>query len=311
VIHGLGHKLTLTPITGATKIGAEPGAVRSRPTDMISRRALLALLALTPLATATGCGSPSASGATLASADVPRSEPDPGAGADAVRAVTQFTSDLYRDVAGAVQGNLVCSPLSAAMALAMTVQGARGATADELLRALHASTAGRLAAGMNALDGALASRAGTYERPGDEPGEVALAVANSLWGQTGLAWEQAFLDVLAREFGTGMRQVDYRADPDGARSAINDWVDERTRERIPELVPEGAVHELTRLALVNAVYLKAPWTTPFDTSATAAGPFTRLDGSQVQTDLMHGSFPAEYAPAGRPRRCPTPTAGWR
>ena len=64
-----------------------------------------------------------------------------------------------------------------------------------------------------------------------------------------------------------------------ARAAINGWVAEQTRDRIPELIPEGVLDELTRLVLTNVIYLKAPWQRPFDGGATAPAPFHRLEGA--------------------------------
>jgi serpin B len=181
----------------------------------------------------------------------------------------------------------------------MTVQGARGRTAQEMLSVLHADgaagAAATLASGLNALDQALAARAGTFRKPDGSEGAVELASANSLWGQRDLLWATEFLDVLAREFGTGMRQVDYRESPEPARVAINAWVAEQTKDRIPELLGRGTITRDTRLALVNALYLKAPWQTPFEKELTRAAPFTRLDGSTVEANLMRAGFPAGHA----------------
>jgi len=115
-----------------------------------------------------------------------------------------------------------------------------------------------------------------------------LTSTNALWGQSGWAWRQLFLDVLARDFGTGLRAVDYHA-TETARSQINAWVSEQTRTRIRELIPSGAVDSSTRLTLTNALYLKAPWQNPFDLNETGPEPFHRLDGSTVSATMMHSS----------------------
>jgi serpin B len=221
----------------------------------------------------------------LIESDVARVAAPAGAGAAAAEAVTAFTADLYSALAGPV-GNLVCSPYSVAVALGMTVQGARGRTAREMLEVLHSPDAAALASGLNAIDAELATRRGPVTAPGDEPQRLELATANSLWGQRDVAWRRAFLDVLAREFGAGLRAVDYRAAAEQARVEINAWVSDRTGTRIPELIPEGVVTEDTRLTLVNAIWLKAPWGAPFRADRTRPAPFHRLDGSTVEADLM-------------------------
>lgn len=233
----------------------------------------------------------SGSSGTLVTAEMPRAAVDPHLAEAAARSVTAFTADVYRDLAAAAgDGNLVCSPYSVAVALGMAVQGAGGQTRDEVLHALHAESAPAVAAGLNALDGVLATRAGTFAAFGEEPVEIALRTANSLWGRDDVVWEKGFLAELARSFGTGMCQVDYRADPEQAREAINTWVSDQTRHRIPHLVPPGAIDGDTVLTLVNALYLKAPWLEPFVESRTARGPFSRLDSSTVPADLMHGGL---------------------
>jgi serpin B len=83
--------------------------------------------------------------------------------------------------------------------------------------------------------------------------------------------------------------VDFVGDTEGARRLINAWAKERTRDRIPEVLLPGDVTESTRLALVNAIYLKAPWHRPFLVDETSTDPFTRLDGSTVDVQMMHSS----------------------
>ena len=124
------------------------------------------------------------------------------------------------------------------------------------------------------------------EGPG---GEVVVDAANSLWGQAGIQWEQPFLDTLAREYGTGMRQVDFGTAVEAARALINGWTAEQTHDKITELIPAGVLDSLTRLVLVNAIYLKAPWLGPFSQSYTKPEPFRLTDGSRVDVPMMGGA----------------------
>lgn len=243
-----------------------------------------------------GCGEdsgPQASGIGLASSEVQRSPGDAEALPEVSAAVRAFTVDLYGVAAAASQDNLVLSPYSVALALAMTRAGARGETGEEMDAVLHAPES--LHGGMNELSAQLVSRAGTHELPDGEKAEVALSVASSLWGQHDLAWEQEFLDTLAREYGAGMRLVDYVSDAEGARELVNDWTAEHTGDKITELVPEGVFDALTRLTLVNAIHFKAPWLEPFDGEQDDV-PFTTAGGEQVGVDMVSQSLQgAEYA----------------
>jgi serpin B len=71
-----------------------------------------------------------------------------------------------------------------------------------------------------------------------------------------------------------------------ATKQINQWVEDQTRNRIRNLIPDGALDQLTRLVLVNAIYLKAPWAEKFEKSATQSGPF-RVNGTKsVEVPMM-------------------------
>jgi serpin B len=107
--------------------------------------------------------------------------------------------------------------------------------------------------------------------------------------------EEPYLEALAARFGGGLRLVDYKTQTEEARALINGWVDAQTEHRIPELLVPGVLTPATRLTLVNAVYLKAPWQTPFSADATKAGTFTRADGSTVQVPFMAATESLRYA----------------
>jgi serpin B len=107
--------------------------------------------------------------------------------------------------------------------------------------------------------------------------------------------ETAYLEALAARFDAGLRLVDYVGDTETARRTINTWVGERTEQRIPELLVPGVLTGDTRLTLVNAIYLKAPWRTPFAAEATGAAPFTRGDGTVVDVPTMSTTTGLRYA----------------
>jgi serpin B len=240
---------------------------------------------------ADGPASRGSEGAALVGADVAR---EPGAARlrpDAAASIRGFTADLYQRLA-TTTGNLVCSPYSVAVALAMTRNGAAGTTAAEMDGALHVDDLSEYNAGINALTQSVESAAGEQKRADGSTAELALDVANSLWGQRGVEWQRAFLEVLARHYGTGMRVVDYVEATEQARQLINLWTSKRTHDRIEEIVPANALDALTRLVLVNAIFLKAPWEKPFEPRATSQQPFHRGDGTTVSVDTMAVSLPA-------------------
>lgn len=256
---------------------------------LVAVSALAAVIALA--CTGDTSRSPAATG--LVQSDAPRLAVEPADLEDAGAAVEAFGLDLYRYLA-AEEGNIVFSPYSAAVALAMTRAGATGETERQMSDVLHADLVADLDAAVNALDQALAARPGRYP-VGDQHVELELSTANQIWAQEGFALEQAFLDRLATHYGAGVRTVDFETAVAAARETINAWVAEQTRDRIPELIPDGVLNELTRLVLTSAIYLNAPWQYPFPEGATSTAPFHRLDGSTVDVPMMGANESFRYA----------------
>lgn len=233
-----------------------------------------------------------APGDAEARSGAPRVSADPSLANGAARALNLLGTDLYASLSAGSTENLVFSAASISLALAMTRAGARGTTATEMDSVLHSDAVDRnpqaLHRALNALTLALESRSGEFTVEGQTL-PVELAIANSLWGQRGITWLPEFLDLLAAEYGAGMRLVDYRGSTDASRVAINQWVSSQTKERIPELLAAGTITPDTVLTLVNAIYLKAPWLTPFPPSATAQRTFNNADGTTVQVPMMSAS----------------------
>jgi serpin B len=122
-----------------------------------------------------------------------------------------------------------------------------------------------------------------------------LEPTNAIFGQHDFNFEADYLRTLAADYGAGLQGVDFTKQSEAARGLINQWVKARTAERIPELLPAGAVDSSTLAVLVNAIYFKANWNNQFSPQATSDEPFFRLDGSQVSSALMHQGLMTGYA----------------
>lgn len=262
----------------------------------LPRRTFLALLSaplLVPLLEACGGDDePDAGDVSDASSDLARETAPPELATVAATSINDFGTSLYRQLAAAdPTGNIVLSPTSISIALSMAAGGAKGTTLDEMLATLEAADPATVHPSMNALTAAL----DTLDTSSEDGSGVTLSIANSLWGQDDLAFEPAYLDLLATQYGAGMELVDFRESPEEARVAINDWVSDETEERIPELLAEGVISEATRLVLVNAIYLLAPWARTFSSDLTADAPFTTASGEVVQVPAMQQSAMFAYA----------------
>lgn len=250
------------------------------------------VLALVVTACAPGTSTPIG----LAAVDLPRAQTTAADAVDAAAAINAFGLDLYRDAAAAgPTDNLVLSPASIALALGMARAGARGETAAQMDAVLHDAASDTNAAWLNALDRALSDRNGTFTDANGDDREVQLRIANAPFAQDDMTLEDAYLEALATRFGAGLRLVDYIDATEDARQAINGWVAEQTEDRIPELLVPGVLTADTRLTLVNAIYLKAAWQTPFFEEATSPGPFTLLDGTTLEVPMMRLGESLPYA----------------
>lgn len=221
---------------------------------------------------------------------------DPAADVAAVVAGNSaFAFDLLQQLRSqSGDANLFYSPYSISLALAMTYGGAQAETAAEMAAALHlALPPESLHPAFNGLAQVLAQRADVAI---PEAEGFQLSIANALWGQHDYAFRQAYLDLLARDYGAGMNLVDFSADPEAARIEINDWVSDQTAQRIQDLLPQGSIDALTRLVLTNAIYFKAGWLLPFS-PADPEGIFTLRDGSAVTTPMMSKLAKFRYAAA--------------
>jgi len=249
-------------------------------------------------------GGPSASPAASAQAaadielavanGVARLKADPAAAKQAATALNAFGVDLYAQIRTA-DGNLVVSPASIALALSMARAGAKGATATEMDKVLHSLAADANANWIASLDASLADRTGSFKDQTGQAQQVTLRIANANFAQRGFPLNPDYLKALAERFGAGVQLVDYTTAPETARKAINGWVAGKTEQRIKELLAQGTVDQMTRLVLVNAIYLKAAWLTPFEKSATSPAQFHLADGSTVAVPMMHTGGELAYA----------------
>jgi serpin B len=238
----------------------------------------------------------------------PESSIAPASLQGAATANNAFALDLYAHLLaqpGNASSNLLTSPISASLALTMTYAGAKGTTAAQMATALHlGASASTIFDGQNALSQELASRAAASlamnqklatenEQPAPSSDDYQLQVVNSVWGEKTYTWESPFLDTLAKSYGTGVYQEDFLNQFDQARQTINSWVSTETNEKINNLLPSGSLDDSTRMVLVNAIHLKLPWATAFQTSATAPATFTTAANAPVSVPFMNmtGSFP--------------------
>ncbi len=209
------------------------------------------------------------------------------AGADIkplVEGNTAFALQLYGKL-HSQDGNLALSPYSISAALAMTCAGARGETARQMEQVLRFDQS---LADPSPLMGQL-DKAVKAAKGGNE-----LNIANSIWPQPKYPFREDFLKLLKQDYGATVTPLDYGHNAQQARVTINRWVDGQTRHKINEIIGPGVLDDLTRMVLVNAIYFKGTWATPFPKHATRSDTFYPRPDTHISVPFMHVSDTFRY-----------------
>ncbi|HNO83579.1 MAG TPA: serpin family protein [Anaerolineales bacterium] len=193
-----------------------------------------------------------------------------------------FALDIYNALRSE-NGNLILSPYSMSLALAMTYAGARGDTESQMAQAMHYQPQAQLHPAFNALDLALEKKPINLDKD-QEP--LQINIANSVWAEKTMPILPDYLDTIAVNYGAGIHLADFLNKPNEERVAINNWVSAETEDRIKDLLAEGSITPDTRMVLVNAIYFKADWLHKFDANSTYDGTFHLLGGTEATVKMM-------------------------
>jgi len=177
-------------------------------------------------------------------------------------------------------GNVAFSPASMSIAFAMTWPGAKGETAAQMKKVMHFTQDAP----------ANANAWGMFGKALTSPGRtMKLRVANRLFGEKTYTFETPFLDLTKNAFAAPMEQLDFKESADKSRIHINDWVSDKTEQRIKDLLPPNGVDADTRIVLVNALYFLADWAEEFEKRSTADEPFDVGGTTKKSVPMMHAT----------------------
>ncbi len=191
----------------------------------------------------------------------------------------EFAFDLYSRLSKQ-KGNIIFSPYSISNALAMTYAGAGGETATQMAKVLHfALEQERVHEAFGSLIAQLNQDKAV--RPFD------LFVVNSLWVQKGVRLPPQALHISRKNYGAGVKAVDFKTRSEEARQEINAWVEKQTKDKIKNLLCPGDVNPSTYLVLANAIYLKATWLVKFPKEETKDAIFEVSHEDKPLVPMMH------------------------
>ena len=189
-----------------------------------------------------------------------------------------FAFDMYRYLSKE-KGNLFFSPYSISSALAMTYAGARDNTEKQMAEVL------RFPSDQALVHPELASLA-TQLNDIQNKGDVELHIANALWAQQGYEFVTDYLDLTKKYYSAALNYVDFEKAVEAARKKINKWVEDKTNDKIKNLIKPGGLNDLTRLVLTNAIYFKGNWLSPFEEQSTQDDSFWLSTKKSIKVPMM-------------------------
>jgi serpin B len=208
---------------------------------------------------------------------------DLGMTKDIVSANNQFALDLYKQVNQKDQ-NIFFSPYSISSALTMTYEGAKSKTAQEMREVLHLpKDAQKLKEAYSTLN--------RYYNANER--EVRLSVANALWANNDFSFNQNYFKTVEDYYDARVENLDF-SKGEAARQTINNWVEEKTNQKIQNLIPAGMLSPDSKLVLTNAIYFKGAWSDQFDEFLTREKTFKLTVKESIKVPMMEQTTNFNY-----------------
>lgn len=235
----------------------------------MNKLVIFALFSICCVTSVSGCGK--ADSGSFADSDIK----------EAVAENNNFAFDLYGKLKNNdSNSNLFFSPYSISTALAMTYPGARGETEKQMASALHFTLPSlRLHKTFGELQKQLVQE--------EKSRGYQLLIANALWGQKGEPFLLEFLNLTQSYYGAGISQLDFVNETEKSRQIINRWVEEKTKEKIKDIIPGDGISPDTELILTNAIYFKGEWKTKFEEKDTEPADFAISEKEKIKVPFMH------------------------
>jgi serine protease inhibitor len=205
--------------------------------------------------------------------------------ADAIaKASNGFGNRLLRQIGVGQSSNVILSPVSIWLLLAMARNWAGGATRTAMAKTLGIATMPdeEIGARCTALLKVLSVARGHAE----------LEVANAVWLDSNIAINPDFIGRSQEIYQAEVRSLNFAHDPSGAAEVINQWVNHKTHGHIRNIV--SSLAPATAHVLTNAVYFEGKWAWPFDQRDTALNPFHLGKYRSVTVPLMRQSRSFAY-----------------
>jgi serpin B len=202
-----------------------------------------------------------------------------------VAANTRFAIKIFKEISKEDEGkNIFISPLSISTALTMVYNGAEGSTKEAMAETLEITGMTMEELNQNYLN--------LIESLENADSDVHLSIADSVWMKEEFApsVKQAFIEQLSTYFKSDLYTRDF--DDPKTVSEINNWISTKTNNKIDKMIEK--VDDQIVMFLINAIYFKGDWTTPFDEEETHTADFNLPDGLKVKVSFMSNTDDYKY-----------------
>ena len=196
-----------------------------------------------------------------------------------------FAFEFLSKVSQQENGNIFFSPYSISSAFSMMYEGARGTTSDEIESVFHFIQDDTTRKNyVKQINSEINSPSQQYK----------LDIANALWVQNDYPIFHGYADTLKQYYVANVTNLDLKGDSENSRKTINTWVENKTNQKIVDLLPDGSINKDTRVVLTNAIYFKGNWTNQFEAQNTSDQNFTTSGNDIVKIPMMRTTTGFQY-----------------
>ncbi len=195
-----------------------------------------------------------------------------------IEANNQFALNYYFKLSSKDKDkNIFFSPFSISSAMAMAYEGAKGQTAEEIRKVFYFPNDDELRR---------TEYKDLFDNLNKKDKKYQMSVANALWAQKDYKFLDDYLDRVEKYYGGKASNLDFVKDTEKSRKTINSWVENKTNEKIKDIIPPGLISDLTRLVITNAIYFKGDWAKQFDEKVTRDEDFRVNKNNTKKVSMM-------------------------
>ncbi|WP_406657240.1 serpin family protein [Methanolobus sp. ZRKC2] len=188
-----------------------------------------------------------------------------------------FAFDMYSTIKNQDE-NLFFSPYSIFTSMAICYDGAEGSTKEQMSDVFYFPLKKPV------LEGSSKALMDTINSGNDA---CDLETTNALWILEEYPVNEQYVSNVRDYYGGTVSSLDFINKPQVSRNVINEWVEEKTNEKIKELIPEGEIGSETRLVITNTIYFNGKWIKQFDPDETRTRSFTFSNGDEKRVGTMY------------------------